>query len=164
MSLKPSETRQSLRSRLQKCKALRISTPYSTTRQRSGDSQGDHPLGPSETRQPQPAAPQNIHANRSAFRRPNKIMESARSLQQQRCMREPRSGRRKRVIVRHRRSDAGNEHSPKAMRGSREHTRPPFPASFHLQKRIIHPAYLDIHRPASYTFLIHYTKRKESFP
>ncbi len=27
-------------------------TPYPTTRQRGGDSQGDHPLGPSETRAP----------------------------------------------------------------------------------------------------------------
>ena len=35
----------------------------------------------------------------------------------------PNTGGEKRQTVRHRRSDADNEHSPKAMRGSQEHTK-----------------------------------------
>ena len=62
------------------------------------------------------------HQLRLIFRRPKEIMGE--KVPNKHFLGAPQNtGGEKRQTVRHRRSDADNEHSPKAMRGSQEHTK-----------------------------------------
>ncbi len=97
-------------------------SPAALPRQRRGESRGHYALWPSETVLLRSTLQKNGYCNRTAFSPPARNLGRSHS-QISILGSSPKHGRRKRVTVRHRRSDADNGCPPKAADGSQEHIR-----------------------------------------